>query len=142
LPPSYFKRGNAPSLKVRGEREVMKLLYNNPCLVKRRKELRRNQTDVEKLLWMKLRNKQILGEKFFRQCSIGPYISDFYCPKKRLAIEIDGSQHLAEESKEYDEERTKYFASYDIKVIRFWNNEVINNMERVIEKIVEELMIQ
>jgi len=120
----------------------MKLLYNNPCLVKRRKELRRNQTDVEKLLWMKLRNKQILGEKFFRQYSIGPYISDFYCPKKRLAIEIDGSQHLAEESKEHDEERTKYFASYDIKVIRFWNNEVINNMEGVIEKIVEELMIQ
>lgn len=117
----------------------MKIIYNHPRLKPRRKILRYNQTIAENTLWMKLRSRQILGNKFYRQYSIGPYITDFYCPKKRLVIEIDGSGHTGEENQIYDRERTEYFVSQDIKVMRFWNNEVTGNIEGVLERIVEEL---
>ena len=74
---------------------------------------------------------------FKRQHSIGRFIADFYCPTKNLIIELDGSQHL--DNKEYDQERTWYFESLGIKVIRFWNNEVNNNLKGVLMKIKEEL---
>ena len=74
---------------------------------------------------------------FKRQHSIGRFIADFYCPTKNLIIELDGSQHL--DNKEYDQERTWYFESLGIKVIRFWNNEVNNNLNGVLMKIKEEL---
>jgi very-short-patch-repair endonuclease len=103
-----------------------------------RKDLRNNITEQELLLWFKLKNKQ-LGYKFRRQHSIGQFIADFYCAEKKLVIELDGSQHL--DNQEYDQERSDYFESLDIKVLRFWNDEVNKNIEGVVMKIEEELGI-
>ena len=68
----------------------MPLIYNKTGIKERRRELRKNQTDVERLLWKQIRNKNFFGLKFFRQYSVGAYIVDFYCPKLKLAIELDG----------------------------------------------------
>lgn len=114
----------------------MTILYNKSKNLPKRLQLRKNQTPQETLLWARLRRGQ-LGCKFKRQYSVGPYVLDFYAPIKKLAIEIDGSQHL--ENIEYDEERTAYLLNFGIKVLRFWNNEVNANMERVIDKILGEL---
>jgi very-short-patch-repair endonuclease len=103
-----------------------------------RKLLRSNQTEVEKILWSKLRGKQT-GYKWKRQVSIGPYVADFYCYEKHLVIELDGSQHL--ENKEYDNERSEYFKMLGIKTIRFWNNEVTKNIGGVMLAIENELKL-
>jgi very-short-patch-repair endonuclease len=117
-----------------------KFLYQNKKFVDRRKELRKNQTETEKKLWSRIRRSQIDGFKFVRQYSIGPYILDFYCPLTRLAIELDGSQHSEIEAVLYDKDREKYLESVDIKVLRFWNNEILENTEKVLERIYQELL--
>lgn len=76
--------------------------------------------------------------KFRRQHSIGKYIVDFYCPEKKLIIEIDGSQHI-DIQREYDIERDKYLKNLGFKILRFWDNDVNNNLEGVLMKIVEKL---
>ena len=98
-------------------------LHNDPKLKERRKDLRNNQTKEEKFLWMNLRQKK-LGFRFLRQHSIGPYIVDFYCPEKKLAIELDGYQHREKENKIYDKNRDEYLELNDIKVLRFWRPRV------------------
>ncbi|MBM4329853.1 MAG: endonuclease domain-containing protein [Deltaproteobacteria bacterium] len=110
----------------------MKFLRNDPALKQRRRELRRNQTEAEKVLWAHLRSKQFYGMKFFRQYSIGPYILDFYCPTIKLAVEVDGGQHNQCERKEYDAVRSEYLKAKGIEVIRFWDNEVLLDMESVL----------
>ena len=114
----------------------MTITHNHPILKDRRIELRKNQTPQEVLLWARLRGNP-LGCKFKRQHSVGPYILDFYCPDKKLAIELDGSQHLY--NKEYDQERTNYLLCLEIETLRFWNNEVNVNMDGVIKKIMNKL---
>ncbi|MFA4919414.1 MAG: endonuclease domain-containing protein [Thermodesulfovibrionales bacterium] len=114
-------------------------IRNDPKLKNRRKELRQNQTEAEKLLWSQLRNRRFYGAKFFRQYSIGSYVLDFYSPTLRLAIELDGGQHSEEEQKEYDESRSEYLKVHDMEVIRFWNNEVMQNMEGVLTRIAEKV---
>src|ERR1035437_1952232 len=109
--------------------------YNIKKLFERRKELRNNSTSQEDLLWSKLKNSQI-GLKFRRQHSIGGYIVDFYCPSKRLVIEIDGPQHFTKDNKEYDEIRTEFFKGLDIKVLRFTNIEIDTNIYEVLQKII------
>lgn len=113
----------------------MRYPFNNPRLKSRRRELRVNQTEVEKLLWGKLRNRKLFGFKFYRQYSIGPYVIDFYCPSKKLGLELDGSQHMKIDAKMYDKVRKMYLESKDIQLLRFWNNEVMKNIEGVLEKI-------
>ena len=113
----------------------MKFLRNNPALKQRRRELRHNQTEAEKALWAQLRNKQFYGMKFFRQYSIGPYILDFYCPSMKLAVELDGGQHNQCEGKEYDAARSEYLKAQGIEVIRFWNHEVLFDMESVLSEL-------
>lgn len=110
-------------------------LYNNKILRDRRRDLRNNQTEEERLLWSKLKNKQLKELKFVRQYSVGPYILDFYCPKLRLAIELDGDQHTEAEAVEYDKARNAYLETVDIKTLRFWNNEVHENIHGIIDKI-------
>ena len=112
---------------------------NSPNLKERRRELRRNQTDAEKLLWKRLRDKRFYGLKFFRQYSVGPYVVDFCCPSLKFAIELDGGQHSGQEQKEYDTNRTEHLKLHDIEVMRFWNNDVIQNIEGVLERIAERL---
>ena len=92
-------------------------------------ELRKELTPAERKLWSLIRNDQ-LGVNFRRQHAVGNYIPDFVCIEKKLILELDGSQHL--EQQEYDQERTKYLESLGYKVIRFWNNDVMNNMDGVI----------
>ncbi len=78
-------------------------------------------------------------EKFYRQYSVGPYILDFYCPKKKLAIEVDGSQHYEKENKEYDQTRTEFLSKQNIKVLRFTNLDILNYLFPVCEVIYQEL---
>jgi very-short-patch-repair endonuclease len=117
----------------------MSFLKNDPALKDRRRELRRNQTDAEKALWAQVRNKQFFGLKFFRQYSMGAYILDFYCPEKKLAVELDGGQHNLAAGREYDAERTAYLNSHGIEVARFWNNEVLCEIEGVLESLIQRL---
>jgi very-short-patch-repair endonuclease len=95
-------------------------------------ELRREPTPAEHKLWSIIRNDQ-LGVNFRRQHAIGNYIPDFVCIEKKLIIELDGSQHLEQE--EYDDQRTEYLEAQGYRVIRFWNNEVMNDIDGVIRKI-------
>jgi very-short-patch-repair endonuclease len=113
----------------------MKFLLNDTKLKERRRELRRNQTDAERVLWARVRNGQFFGMKFFRQYSVGPFILDFYCPVKKLAIELDGGQHNLPEGKECDVARTAYLKGHGIEVIRYWNNEVLCNLEAVLTQL-------
>ena len=92
-------------------------------------ELRKESTPAERKLWAVIRNDQ-LGVNFRRQHAVGNYIPDFVCVQKKLIIELDGSQHL--EQQEYDQERTNFLESLGYKVIRFWNNDVTNNIDGVI----------
>ena len=77
--------------------------------------------------------------KFFRQYSVGPYILDFYCPERRLAIEVDGGQHTYVYGQQHDAHRDSYLKELNIRVIRFWNNDVLQNIEGVGQKIKEEV---
>ncbi len=116
----------------------MKTVHNIKKLFYRRKELRNNSTPQEILLWNKIKQSK-LGCKFRRQHSIGGYITDFYCPEKKLVVEIDGSQHFVKENVEYDKIRSNYFEGLDIKVLRFTNAEINSNMNGVLLKITNEL---
>jgi len=103
----------------------------------RRRDLRRTQTKAEALLWQKLSNRRLNNFRFCRQYSVGPYILDFYCPKLRLAIEIDGPTHDRPDSKLYDKERSIFLDGANIKVLRFKNEEVESDIVGVVEKIKE-----
>lgn len=112
----------------------MRHLYNSPELKERRKELRNNSTPEEIILWNELRYKK-LGHKFVRQYGVLHYILDFYCPRKRLAIELDGSQHNLEENKAHDNARTSFLKKQNIEVLRFPNHEIRNDLTNVCLKI-------
>ncbi|MGW8185234.1 MAG: endonuclease domain-containing protein [Candidatus Moraniibacteriota bacterium] len=103
-----------------------------------RRILRKNPTPQEIILWSRIRRNQ-MGYKFRRQHSFGNYVVDFYCKERLLIIEIDGWQHGDEFSGEKEKERTKYLKSKGFKVLRFWNNEINNNLESVILRIGEYL---
>ncbi|MEK9181735.1 MAG: endonuclease domain-containing protein [Patescibacteria group bacterium] len=117
----------------------MKIINNISKLYSRRKELRNNSTPQEIMLWVRLKGSQ-LGFKFRRQHSIGGYIVDFYCPSKKLVIEIDGFQHYEKEVVEYDQVRTEYFGSLHLKVLRFSNADINVNMDGVLIKIRNEVI--
>jgi len=103
------------------------------------RQLRENMTDAERHLWEKIRMRQLKGYHFYRQKPIGDYIVDFFCPRAKLVIEIDGSHHLVGETIEYDRIRDDYLSSLGLRVIRFANNEVLENTEGVVERIMEEI---
>ena len=113
----------------------MRAINNHKEKIKRL-ELRKNQTIHESKLWSILRNSKT-GYKWRRQVSIGPYIADFYCREKQIAVEIDGSQH--NNAKEYDTIRQNYFNELGIRTLRFWNNEIDNLLDSVHMKIISEL---
>ena len=97
------------------------------------RELRGNQTDAERMLWQGLRLHQMGDLRFRRQHAIGYYIVDFCCLKPKLIIEVDGGHHQQE--KEYDVERTAFLASKGFRVMRFWNHEVMNDLDAVVREI-------
>ena len=107
-------------------------------LVPTARELRSSATGAERHLWRFVRNRYLSGYRFRRQVPLGPYVADFVCLRARLIVEIDGSQHdehLLEEL-----ERTRYLARLGFRVIRFWNNEVLQQTEAVLESILEALI--
>ena len=108
--------------------------YNKHLKVYSR-ELRKNMTDTEKLLWSKIRVKQLKGIQFYRQKPIGNFIVDFYCPKANLVIELDGGQHYSEDSKAKDDQRDEYLRKMGLRVLRFSDREVFQDSIAVIEKI-------
>ena len=93
-------------------------------------------TEAEKKLWRALRRKQVLGLSFRRQHPIGPYVLDFYCPEIELAIELDGGQHN-EARRTHDEHRTHWLKGQNITVLRFWNNEIFENIGGVLSVLVD-----
>lgn len=115
----------------------MRFFINDPSIKSRRRLLRKHQTDAEARLWSKLRNKRFLGIKFFRQYSVGGYVLDFYTPSSKLAIELDGSQHAGQKQRGYDARRTAFLENFGIRVIRFWDNEVLTDGNGVLEIIAQ-----
>jgi very-short-patch-repair endonuclease len=107
------------------------MLNYNPNLKFNARSLRSDMTDAEKLLWSRVRRKQILGVQFYRQKPIGDYIVDFYAPQANLVIELDGGQHFAPGQQRYDEKRTLYLQKQGLSVLRFTNMEVLKNIEEV-----------
>ena len=110
-----------------------------PEILHNARELRTTLTDAENLLWALLRSRRFCGFKFRRQHPVGRYILDFYCHDALLAIELDGGGHADADQKEYDAERTKELDGAGIRVLRFWNNDVLKNTESVLEQILGEL---
>lgn len=118
----------------------MVLMINNRSILKsRRKELRNNSTPAERLLWGMLQHSNLGGCKFRRQHSVGSYILDFYCPVEMLAVELDGDSHFTDDALEYDRVRTAYLNGLNIKVLRFLNTDLYDNLNGVCERILDEL---
>ncbi len=116
----------------------MTLDYNHD-LKERARELRKNQTDAERKLWRHLRNRQLENTRWYRQKPLGNFIVDFYCPGKKLVVELDGSQHFTNQKK-YDEKRDAYLTSQGLKVLRFSNRDALTNIEGVLIMIRKEIV--
>ena len=110
---------------------------NNKTILAR--NLRKNSTIQERRLWNLLKNRQFHNLKFKRQQPIGDYIVDFICKEAKIIIEIDGGQHNEPKNIEYDKTRTEYLNTLGYKVIRFWNNEIYENIEGVVLRLREEI---
>ena len=100
----------------------------DPC------RLRKNSTEAEKILWTRLRSRRI-GEKCRRQVSIGPFVVDFCCFSRKLVVELDGQPHKLDDQRRKDVARTKFLEDLGYHIVRFWNAQVINEIDRVLEEI-------
>jgi very-short-patch-repair endonuclease len=107
---------------------------------KQRKELRNSLTAAEAVLWKNLQDCRLVGKKFRRQESIGPYIADFYCPESRLIVELDGAGHNSVSGAEHDAKRTEYLRQRGLRVIRFENKAVFDDLKWVLEVIRKNLL--
>ncbi len=103
------------------------------------RELRQKQTSAEALLWALVRNRQLLGFKFRRQHQFGDYITDFYCHKAQLVIECDGPVHQPNEQWHHDQNRDAYMIAQGLRVLRFRNERILNDTEKVLDEIVKVL---
>ena len=109
--------------------------YYNSQLKNNARTLRKNMTDSELKLWSRIRRKQIHGLQFYRQRPVGNYIVDFYCPHAQLVLEVDGSGHRVEQKAKKDQYRDSFLKQQGVKVLRFDNLQVLNQIDAVIEKI-------
>ena len=109
------------------------MITYNPHLKLNSKALRNNLTDAELLLWSHLRRRQLWNTQFYRQKSLGNYIVDFYAPSAKLVIEVDGGQHFEEVHKTRDKVRDLHLIKMGLRILRFDNLEVLNNIEEVLE---------
>jgi very-short-patch-repair endonuclease len=115
------------------------LVYNRKIDEEKRKKLRKNMTLAEIVLWKKIKNRQVLDQKFVRQYSVVGFVIDFYCRKLKLAIEVDGSIHNTETARVYDLYREKVIKFYGVSFIRFTNEEVLEDMNNVIIRLKEKI---
>ena len=136
----FRTHSTAPIKKDRSETENTKInpsaekikINNLPRLETRRKNLRNNLTPAEARFWKAIQNKNLEGRKFRRQHSAGNYILDFYCPSEKLAVELDGEVHFGDAAREYDYERRLFLEHFGIKVLRFENRLVFEDLEWVL----------
>ena len=127
MPEGQVREKTMIKIKTRLSEENLKNIRN----------LRKNSTPQEIILWSRLKNKNFKNLKFRRQYNIGKYIVDFVCLERKLIIELDGWQHKEENQERYDQKRTEYLERQGFKVIRFWNNEINNNLTGIFLKIEE-----
>ncbi len=127
--PPFAKGGTKGGLK------ILTTIYNRIDQKEKRRELRNNMPKAEKMLWEKLRKRQIKNKRFLRQYSVGKYVIDFYCPEIKFAIEADGYTHNSEEGIEYDKIRQSDIENLGIRFLRIKNDEIFGNIEDVIRKI-------
>jgi very-short-patch-repair endonuclease len=132
------KRGRYLSLSQREIKRVFMHPYN-PKLKPLSQQLRKNMTDAERLLWSKLRMKQLNNLMFSRQKPLGEYVADFYCHQAKMVIEVDGGQHYSADSIEHDRIRDEFLKNMGLAVLRFTNTDVMNNIEGVVEVIESKL---
>lgn len=118
------------------------MLSYNGNLKQLSRTLRRNMTDAERLLWSKMRGRQLKGFQFYRQKIIGNSIADFYCTKSKLVREVDGGNHYSDEGKEKDHLRDDYMKGAGMTVMRFSDREVLNNIDAVVEEIGRQLQLK
>jgi very-short-patch-repair endonuclease len=121
--PSRLREGSGEGLLDKG--------YKRPTA--RSRELRLNATDAERKLWVQLSARKIAGVRFNRQFPVGPFICDFVSRSAKLVIEVDGGQHAVDVEK--DQARTAYLQSQDYRVIRFWNNDMLERIDGVVSEI-------
>ncbi|HLC90080.1 MAG TPA: endonuclease domain-containing protein [Patescibacteria group bacterium] len=119
-----------------------KKIFNKSSEKRTRQKLRNEMTPAEKKLWYYLKNKQLGGYKFRRQQGIGQYIVDFYCPRLKLIIEIDGDTHFEEKMMRYDFERQRQIESLGIKFLRFTNLDIYENIESVLEEVIRDMNLK
>ena len=110
-------------------------LHNRLELNERRRKLRNTATKAEILLWLQVKQRGVVGYKFRRQHSVGRYILDLYCPKLKLAVELDGGQHFEPAIQAHDRERDAWLKSFGIIVVRITNDEVLKNLDGVIDRL-------
>ena len=110
-------------------------VFNRNSEKEKRRQLRKSMPAAEALLWSKIRAKRLLGRKFRRQYSVGPYVVDFYCPELKLAVEVDGDSHFQPGALEKDQRRQAFIESFDIKFLRFTNEDVTRNTDGVLDVI-------
>ena len=110
-------------------------IFNRHHEKEKRRQLRQNMPEAEVILWSHLKGKTLGDYKFRRQYGIDRYVVDFYCPKSKLVIELDGDSHFTKEAMEYDKQREAFIHSLGIKIIRFTNLEIKKNLTEVLEVI-------
>ena len=116
----------------------MNKIFNKTDYTARRQTLRNNMTEPEKRLWQILRNQQ-MGVKFRRQHGIGHYIVDFYCPERKLVIEVDGDSHYTDDAQHYDTVRADFMLALGITTMRFTNHDVMTNLNHIYQQIAQQL---
>ena len=134
--PACGERSTRVARRVRG---ACRMRGPNDFKTERARLLRQNSTNVERRLWYRLRSRSINGHKFVRQEPIGPYVVDFICREKRLIVELDGGQHA---DSQRDRVRDKWLVDHGYRVMRFWNNDVMRNMDGVLETIAMALDVE
>ncbi len=125
---SPFEKGGQRGILRFMERYSLKLKQNS-------RSLRTNMTDAEQVLWQRIRRKQIQGVQFYRQKPLFAFVVDFYCPAAKLVIELDGSQHFAEEHQTKDQERNAALTGSGLRVLRFDNRQILLETDAVLEVI-------
>jgi very-short-patch-repair endonuclease len=121
--------------KLRGQEDYPIYFGAGPELLKLAGELRKSMTPAEKVLWIRLRNRQVKGYRFRRQHPVEDFIVDFFCYDAMLVVEVDGTVHDDPTQRERDEQRTMILKRLDLKEIRFTNEEVMNDIDQVINRI-------
>jgi very-short-patch-repair endonuclease len=137
--PPFLKgaRGIRQTVSINHKRRI--ILFYNTKLKGQSRRLRKSMTDTERLLWSKIRGKQLKGYQFYRQRIIGNYIVDFYCPKAKLVIEVDGGQHYRYKTNKEDKIRDNYMRERGLEVIRLSDREVFENLRGVVDSIYENM---